>query len=165
MFWINYYKNYFKKGLCIYFSKLFYFFVAQGENIWKILTSSIEEQLCVTPRRCVIKWENVLGCFDLAEIIFLRGVSTWVIVVPLCFCKPIRGHVPYLISSAHQTVFICKSNLRGTNANVSVCCWLSSWSRKVAIVLWLHLCLVAWLSAISRSLNRNPERNVWTVRH
>lgn len=94
----------------------------------------------VTPVN-VNKWEDVLHWFDLAEITFLSGVSMYSRLkwFHSAFCKPITGYVCDL--SVDQTVFICKSNMRGTNANVSVCCRLS-WSLNVGTVTLLHLCLV-----------------------
>lgn len=90
----------------------------------------------VTPVN-VNKWEDVLHWFDLAEITFLSGVSMYSRLK--CFLSAFANQSQDMnvISRVDQTVIICKSNLRGTNANVSVCCRLS-WSLNVGTVTLLH---------------------------
>lgn len=90
----------------------------------------------VTPVN-VNKWEDVLHWFDLAEITFLSGVSMYSRLKWFLSAFANQSQDMNVISRVNQTVIICKSNLRGTNANVSVCCRLS-WSLNVGTVALLH---------------------------
>lgn len=90
----------------------------------------------VTPVN-VNKWEDVLHWFDLAEITFLSGVSMYSRLKWFLSAFANQSQDMNVISRVDQTVIICKSNLRGTNANVSVCCRLS-WSLNVGTVTLLH---------------------------
>lgn len=105
--------------------------------MWTNLTSNVDVQVCASDSCQCQQVGRCSSLVDLAEITFLSGVSMYSRLK--CFLSAFANQSQDMnvISRVDQTVIICKSNLRGTNANVSVCCRLS-WSLNVGTVALLH---------------------------